>query len=86
MHVNTCLYECIIRHQRLQPRGYKFTHHSFMFFLDLDEISTLEKSSRLFGHNKFCLYNLQDNDHLPGYEGQHQRKIDALFERDSRSC
>jgi DUF1365 family protein len=59
----------------LEPRGYKFKHHSFMFMLDLDELETLEQTSCFFGHVRPRLYSLRDDDHLPGYKGDIKQRV-----------
>jgi DUF1365 family protein len=63
--VNSCLYECTIRHERFTPKRYAFRHRTFMFYLDLDELDEVAARLRLVGRNRFSLYNFRDADHLP---------------------
>ncbi len=61
--MNSCLYECLVYHTRIEPKNYKFTHRIFMFYLDLDEIAELPKKFTLISHNRFNVYNFRDDDH-----------------------
>lgn len=64
--MNSCLYECRVMHQRLQPRRYALRHRLFMFYLDLEELDALSSRLRLFAHNRRALYSFHDQDHLAG--------------------
>lgn len=61
------IYEGTVMHQRLRPQGHKFTYRLFSLLLDLDEISKLDQSLRLFSRNRFNLFSYHDSDH--GGEG-----------------
>lgn len=60
----SCLYECRITHQRLNPRKNRFEHGIFLFLLDLDELPALTARLRLFGQHRSRLYRFRDEDHL----------------------
>ena len=62
--MNSCLYECLIYHTRLEPKVYKFKHKIFMFYLDLDEIDLIAKKNIWISKNRFNLYSYFDRDHL----------------------
>lgn len=63
--MNSCLYECSVRHHRLWPREHQFQHGIFMFYLDLDELDQLSKGILGFSRNRFNLYDFRDQDHVP---------------------
>ncbi len=59
------IYEGVVTHRRLRPRrqlGYRI----FQLLLDLDELSELDRTLKLFGHNRRALLSLRDRDHGPG--------------------
>ncbi len=62
--MNSCLYECRVMHCRVRPKRHQFTHTTFMFYLDLDEIDTLAKSIPFFSHNRRNIYEFRDADHF----------------------
>ncbi|MDC0692330.1 DUF1365 domain-containing protein [Klebsiella pasteurii] len=39
--MNSCLYEGVLRHRRLQPKAHHFRYRIFMAWLDLDELDAL---------------------------------------------
>lgn len=76
--LNSCLYECRLRHNRLKPKPHRFGFRLFMFYLDLDELSKLDQTLRLFKRNRASLFSFFDGDHLR--EGQSDvRKNLALY-------
>ncbi|MBD1393772.1 DUF1365 domain-containing protein [Mucilaginibacter glaciei] len=62
--INSCLYKARVMHHRLAPKVHRFHYDIFMFYLDLDEIDTLDKRLKLMSRNKFNLFNFRDKDHL----------------------
>lgn len=68
MQLNSCIYECEIWHSRQNPKPHKFVHKHFMLYLDLEEISALNKRLKLFGTRGSTLYSFNEADYLPGYE------------------
>jgi hypothetical protein len=62
--MNSCLYECTIRHERQIPKQYKFAHKIFMFYLDLDELPQLSEFSPFLGYNQGRVYDFKDQDHI----------------------
>ena len=64
--MKSCLYECIIMHDRQRPQRYRFAHKIFMFYLDLDELPQLSSFSGLLGYNQSRVYDFKDRDHITG--------------------
>lgn len=61
--MNSCLYECLVYHTRIEPKPYKFSHNVFMFYLDLDEIHEVSAQFALMSRNRFNVYSFWDKDH-----------------------
>lgn len=59
------IYEGWVMHRRLMPRHHRFKYSVFALLLDLDELPELDRSSRLFKHNRLGLFSFQDRDHGP---------------------
>ncbi len=51
-------------HHRLAPKKHSFWYNIFMFYIDLEEIETLDKKLRWFSYNKFNLFSFRAKDHL----------------------
>ena len=51
-------------HNRLAPKKHRFWYRVYLFYLNIDELPTLQKKLRWFGHNHFNLFNFRDKDHL----------------------
>lgn len=64
MQLNSCLYRCLVMHNRLSPKPHRFNYNVFMFYIDLDEVETLHKKFTLLSHNKFNFFNFKDSEHL----------------------
>lgn len=62
---DTRLYIGKVSHRRLRPVSHRFVYQVFSLLINLDELSTLDKTSRWFGHNRFSLFSLMDKDHGP---------------------
>ena len=62
--MNSCLYKAKVMHHRLAPKKHSFHYNVFMFYLDLDEIDSLEKRLKFLSRNRFNLFNFRDRDHL----------------------
>ncbi|MCR8559200.1 DUF1365 domain-containing protein [Mucilaginibacter sp. BJC16-A38] len=62
--MNSCLYKARVMHNRLAPKVHRFHYDVFMFYLDLDEIDTLDKKLKFMSRNRFNLFNFRDKDHL----------------------
>jgi DUF1365 family protein len=53
-------------HRRTRPRRHKLAYEVFSFFLDLDELTTLDREVMGFGYNRFNLFSFHDRDYGPG--------------------
>lgn len=62
--MNSSIYTCKVMHHRLSPKKHSFWYTIYLFYLDLDEISLLAKKHRIFGFNRFNLFNFRDKDHM----------------------
>jgi len=52
-------------HARQRPRAHRLRYGVFYLLLDLDEIDTLDRTSRLFKHNRAGMFSFHDRDHGP---------------------
>jgi DUF1365 family protein len=59
-----------VMHARHRPRRHRVSYGVFSLLLDLDDLPTLDKSMRLFGHNRAALFSFWDKDHGTGQEGE----------------
>ena len=66
MTVASCLYLGDVVHQRLRPRRHEFSYRVFSMLLDLDELETLQASSRLFRLDRFGVFSFHARDHGDG--------------------
>ncbi len=62
--MNSCLYECRVMHNRLEPIRNAFHYDYFMFYVDIDELDRLPKRHALISHNRPNAYTFRDKDHL----------------------
>ncbi len=62
--INSCLYKAKVMHHRLAPKVHSFHYEVFMFYLDLDEIDSLDQRMKWMSRNRFNLFNFRDKDHL----------------------
>ena len=61
------LYLGQVTHRRLRPKRHQLAYRVFSMLLDLDELSGLDRSLRLFGHNRWGLFSFLDRDHGAGH-------------------
>jgi len=61
---DSSLYIISIVHSRLAPVKHSFKHDIFMFYLNLDELESITKKSKLIGLNCNKLYSFYDCDHF----------------------
>lgn len=71
------LYECQVTHARFAPRAHRFSYRIFMLSVDLDELPSLDRRLRLFGHDRRGLYSLREADYLPVADGAHNATAPA---------
>ena len=61
--MRSALYPGEVMHRRLDRLSYRFAYKVFTLFVDVDELPVLHRRLRLFSHNRFNLFSLQDRDH-----------------------
>lgn len=64
--VQSRLYEGEVFHRRVRPRLHSLSYRVFYMLLDLDELESLSRSSRVFSYNGFSLFSFHDGDHGDG--------------------
>lgn len=64
--MKSALYAGIVMHARLRPKRHRLRYRVFSLLLDLDEMDELDRSLRLFGHNRAALFSFHDKDHGAG--------------------
>ena len=62
---SSCIYSGQIIHKRFKPKKHFFTYKTFSLFMDLNEISEVEKKINFFSYNKFNILSFYDIDHGP---------------------
>ena len=62
----SALYSGTVAHKRLRPRIHALKYRAFWMLFDLDELTRLGRSLRLFRHNRFGLFSFYDRDHGDG--------------------
>ena len=62
--MNSCLYKATIMHHRTKPKSHGFHYKVFMFYIDLDELTTLQNKFIFFSRNRFNFFSFRDNEHL----------------------
>lgn len=65
----SALYVGTVVHQRHRPKQHSLRYSVFSLLLDLDELDSLDRGLRLFGHNRTAVYSFWDKDHGTGEEG-----------------
>ena len=59
----SCIYNGKVIHKRFKPKQHFFKYKVFSLFLDLDEITNIDKEISFFSYNKFNLISFHDRDH-----------------------
>ena len=57
------IYTGRVIHRRFKPKFHEFKYNVFSLFLDLDELSLLDKELSFFSYNSFNLVSFWDKDH-----------------------
>ncbi len=70
-----------VMHQRVRPRRHGLRYRVFSMLLDLDELPSLEASSRLFGYNCWAVLSFWDADHGDGRAGTLRDWVNAHLSR-----
>lgn len=61
--MTSAIYTGSVVHHRFRPKAHKLKYGVFCLNLDLDELDSLSRRLKLFGHNRFALYSFHDKDH-----------------------
>jgi DUF1365 family protein len=67
--MHSALYLCNVWHSRTEPVVHRFATKMAWFYLDLDELSVLDDSLRLFSVERWNWFTWRDEDHLPSGAG-----------------
>lgn len=70
----SCLYECLVRHERFAPKPHRFAYRLFYFALDLDETSRLSRRLALFSVRRPSFFHFRERDFLPTNEPMHNAR------------
>jgi uncharacterized protein len=65
----SALYAGEVVHARARPRRHQLRYRVFSLLLDLDELSVLDRTLRMFGHNRRAVFSFHDADHGDGEKG-----------------
>lgn len=66
MTLTSALYAGEVFHNRLRPKAHKLRYRVFSLLLDLDELEGLDRTVKLFGHNRRAVFSFHDSDHGSG--------------------
>ncbi len=66
MTLRSSLYVGSVFHRRLMPKPHRFRYRLFWLLIDLQELDSLDRSLKVFSHNRFNLFSLFDRDHGDG--------------------
>ncbi|MGL3608712.1 DUF1365 domain-containing protein [Rhizobium sp. G187] len=69
MSISSAIYAGQVLHVRKRPKQHKLSYSVFSLLIDLDELDQLDRSLRLFGHNRRAIYSVHDADHGDGVPG-----------------
>lgn len=68
MNVTSSIYAGTVVHTRSRPKRHNLRYRVFSLLLDLDELTTLDRTLRLFGVNRRGLFSFWERDHGEGTE------------------
>ena len=54
----------VVIHHRLQPKRHRFKYHMSWCLLDLDDLSSWDKASGLWQHNRWGVFAIKDRDYI----------------------
>jgi DUF1365 family protein len=73
-YLKSYIYDCEVFHSRTVPVQNRFNYKIFNFYLNLEEVIS-QRSSWIFGYNRFSLVSLHDKDHMDFNKGDIQSNI-----------
>jgi len=62
--MNSCIYEGVVRHRRFKPRGHALRYRLFMMYLDLDDLESAFKGTRLWSSISPAPARFRRSDHM----------------------
>lgn len=62
----SAIYEGPVVHERLRPRRHRLSYRVFSLLLDLDELTALDNTHKVFGFNRWSLLSFWNRDHGDG--------------------
>ncbi len=78
--MNSRVFSALVSHKRKLRKAHEFSYSFICLLLDLDELELLDKSTRLFGLNRFRPVSILNSDYLtPGPESI-RGKLDTFLE------
>ncbi len=83
MTMDSCIYEGVVRHQRMIPRPNKFDFRLFMFSFDLGELDSVFKGRWLWSTRRLALGRLRTSDHLIEFSEANdlRRRVELTLEK-----
>ena len=82
--LRSSLCEGFVTHRRVEGPRHAFRYRVLMTLLDLDEIPDLDRSLRLFGHDRPRPLSFRDRDHLEGSGRGVRAELESLVRAESR--
>ena len=61
--IRSSLFSNVVVHQRFLPFKYKFQYSLLSFYIDYDELESLDKTISFFSYNKFNIFSFYERDH-----------------------
>ena len=77
--MNSSIVPARVEHTRHQPTVHHFQYGIYVYLLDLDELSALDRSVRFFGLNRRQVVSLFDRDYLQDAPGSIRDKLFSLL-------
>lgn len=77
--MTSCLYVGTVRHRRSRPTVHDFRYRVCMFYLDLDELTEIERKVWPFSTNRFNLASFHDGDYMDRRPGSTKEKVLAFI-------
>jgi DUF1365 family protein len=77
----SALYDGVVVHRRFAPRVHRLRYRLFQLLIDLDQLPTLDRGLRLFGHNRVALFSHYDRDHGDRSGRPLRGQVEALLKR-----
>ncbi|TNM62320.1 DUF1365 domain-containing protein [Aliirhizobium smilacinae] len=69
MNLTSSIYAGTVVHTRLRPKRHNLRYSVFSLLLDLDELTVMDRTLRLFGVNRRGLFSFWEKDHGAGTSG-----------------